>query len=133
MYQKQNILYLELKVNVEKVVFNNNEIGQPNDHSNIFELERVYLDNPNSENTTFKLLGVYFDEYLNFDKHVSYICAKLARSLFCLKRASKVLSQKSLKSLYHALIHPYLLYCINIMSCTSAKKLNRISKMPKKL
>ena len=67
------------------------------------------------------------------DKHVSYICAKLARSLFCLKRASKKLSQKSLKSLYHALIHPYLLYCINIMSCTSAKNLNRISKMPKKL
>ena len=94
----------KIDVNVEKVVFNNNEIGQPNHHSNIFELERVYLDNPNSENTTFKLLGVYFDEYLNFDKPVSYICAKLARSLFCLKRASEKLSQKSLKSL--ALLKP---------------------------
>ena len=65
--------------NIEKVVFNNNEIGKPVDLSQIFEQERVYLENPNQENTTYKLLGVYFDEYLNFDKHISYICANLAK------------------------------------------------------
>ena len=119
--------------NIEKVVFNNNEIGKPVDLSQIFEQERVYLENPNHENTTNKLLGVYFDEYLNFDKHISYICAKLAKSLFCIKRSYKKLSCNALKNIYHALIHPYLLYCINIMSCTSAKNLNRISKMQKKL
>ena len=118
--------------NIEKVVFNSNEIGKPVDLSQIFELERVYLENPNHENTTYKLLGVYFDEYLNFDKHISYICAKLAKSLFCIKRSYKKLSCNALKNIYHALIHPHLLYCINIMSCTSAKNLNRISKIQKK-
>ena len=109
-----------------------NEIGKTDDVSKIFELERVYLDNPNQENTTYKLLGVYFDKYLNFDKHVAYICAKLAKSLFCIKRSYKKLSLHALKSLYHALIHPHLLYCINILSCTSTKNLMRISKIQKK-
>ena len=54
------------------VVFNDNEIGLPNNHSNIFKLERVYNDNPNIEHKSYKLLGVYFDEYLSFDKHCSY-------------------------------------------------------------
>ena len=61
--------------------FNNNEIGQFNDPSKIFELERVYLDNPITDSKTYKLLGVYFDEYLNFDKLVSYLCSKIARSI----------------------------------------------------
>ena len=111
--------------------FNNNEIGQFNDPSNIFELERVYLDNPITDSKTYKLLGVYFDEYLNFDKHVSYLCSKIARSIFCIKRASNKLSLKSLKSLYFALVHPHLLYCSNIISCTSSKDLNRFSKLQK--
>ena len=74
----------------------------------------------------------YFDEYLNFDKHSSFICAKLARSLYCIKRVSNKLSKKSLLSLYYALIHPHLLYCINILSCTSKSNLLRIQKMQKK-
>ena len=52
-------------------MFNNNEIGIENDTSKIFKLERVYLENHNSENRTYKLLGVFFDEYLNFDRHIS--------------------------------------------------------------
>ena len=102
------------------VVFNDNEIGLPNNHSNIFKLERVYNDNPNIEHKSYKLLGVYFDEYLSFDKHCSYICAKLSRSIFCIKRASNKLSLKSLRSLYYALVHPHLLYCNTILNCTSS-------------
>ena len=41
------------------VVFNNNEIGLPNDQSKIFKLERVFNDNPNIEHKSYKLLGVY--------------------------------------------------------------------------
>jgi hypothetical protein len=54
------------------------------------------------------------DEYLSFNKHVSHICAKITRSIFCIKRAANFLSLKSLKSLYYAMIHPHLLYCINL-------------------
>ena len=118
--------------NVGDILFNNNEIGIENDISNIFKLERVCLDNPIPEHRTYKLLGVYFDEYLSFDKHISNICAKLSKANFCIKRASNKLSTKSLKALYYALIHPHLLYCINIISCTSAKNVSRIAKLQKK-
>ena len=84
------------------------------------------------EHQTYKLLGVHFDEYLNIDKHTSYVCAKLSRSLYCIKRASNKLSKKSLMSLYYALIHPHLLYCINILSCTSKSNLSHLQKIQKK-
>ena len=114
------------------VLFNNNDINGHQDPKNIFKLERVFLENINPDHQTYKLLGVHFDEYLNFDKHSSYICAKLSRSLYCIKRVSNKLSKKSLLSLYYALIHPHLLYCINILSCTSKSNLLRIQKMQKK-
>ena len=63
---------------------------------------------------------------------MSFICSKLTRSIYCIKRASNKLSKKSLMSLYYALIHPHLLYCINILSCTSKSNLQRILKMQKK-
>ena len=42
------------------------------------------------------------------------------------------MSLKSLKSLYYALVHPHLLYCINILGCTTTKNISRISKLQKK-
>ena len=118
--------------NIPPVTFNNNEIGVQNDPNNISILERVYIDNPEQEHKYYKLLGVYLDEYLSFDKHVSYICAKLARANFCIKRAANKLSIKALTSLYYALVHPHLLYCNTILNCTSAKNLTKIAKLQKK-
>ena len=108
------------------------EIGVQNDPNNISILERVYIDNPEQEHKYYKLLGVYLDEYLSFDKHVSYICAKLARANFCIKRAANKLSIKALTSLYYALVHPHLLYCNTILNCMSAKNLTKIAKLQKK-
>jgi hypothetical protein len=35
----------------------------------------------------FKLLGVYFDENLNFDLQIKTICKKINRSLYCINKA----------------------------------------------
>jgi len=42
------------------------------------------------------------------------------------------LTKNALKSLYFALIHPHLLYCVNIYSCTTKTHLKRITIIPKK-
>ena len=76
--------------------------------------------------------GLNYDEYQNFDKHCSYICAKISRSILCIKRASNKLSTKSLKSLYYALIHPHLLYCNIIINCSTTTNLQKIFKLKKK-
>ena len=118
--------------NCDKIIFNNNELGAPNNPDLLTHIDRIYTDNPNPDNRYFKLLGVYLDEHLSFNKHADYICAKLSRAIFCIKRSAKNLSLKSLKSLYYALVHPHLLYCINILGCTTTKNISRISKLQKK-
>ena len=85
-FQKPNSLYLERKIDISEtpILFNNNDLNGPQDPNNIFKLERVFLDHVNPDHQTYKLLGVHFDEYLNFDKQTSYICSKLARSIYYL-------------------------------------------------
>ena len=106
----------KIDTNCAKDIFNNNEIGATQNPDLLTQLDRIYIDNPDPENRHFKLLGVYFDEFLNFDKHAEYTCAKLSRAIYCIERSANKLSLKSLKSLYYALVHPHLLYCINIHS-----------------
>ena len=43
-----------------------------------------------------------------------------------------MLPVSSLKTLYFALIHPHLLYCLPIFSCTSPKNISKIYRMQKK-
>ncbi len=72
-------------LNPPKILFNTNELNTPEDPSLIFELERVFSTHPNPIHREYKLLGVYFDEYLNFDKHVKTVCAKLTRANYCIR------------------------------------------------
>jgi hypothetical protein len=81
---------------------------------------------------SFKLLGVYLDEYLNLNKHTAHITAKLSRALFILRRVKHSVSSNSLKKLYYSLFHSHLLYCTNIISCTSQTNINKILVLQKK-
>ena len=51
------------------VVFNSNDLNSPEDQNKIFKLGRIYNDNPDKQERTYKFLGVYLDEYLSFDSH----------------------------------------------------------------
>jgi Reverse transcriptase (RNA-dependent DNA polymerase) len=117
----------------EGVLFNNNDINGPTDNSKIFELDRIFNDNPNPQDRSFKLLGVYLDENLSFDQHCNHVCNKLARSTYIICKIKNQLPKKSLRTLYFALFHSHLLYCLPIYSCTSMKNLNRITIMQKKV
>ncbi len=50
-------------------MFNNNEIGTEEDPDLIYPITRIHND---GKETSFKLLGVQFDEYLSFDDHIIY-------------------------------------------------------------
>ena len=65
-------------------------------------------------------------------KGCPYVCSKLSKALFFLKRAKHFISKTALKSLYFALFHPHLLYCINITSCANQSLLNKITVLQKK-
>ena len=93
------------------LVFNNNEIGQPEDLAFIYDIERIYNDGPTK---SFKLLGVLFDEYLSFDAHISSLCSKISKFLFCINRIKNFINQDTRKTLYYAMVHSHIAYCINV-------------------
>jgi hypothetical protein len=72
-----------------QLVFNNNEIGQIENPALIVPITRVHSD---GDEKSFKLLGVLFDEYLSFDAHITSLCAKISKSLYCLNRIKNLQS-----------------------------------------
>ena len=109
-------------------VFNNNDLNGPQDPSLISNIERV---DSTSDISTFKMLGIHFDENLSFDTHCKRVLKKLNSALFMITRAKHILSTKSLHRLYYAMIHPHLLYCLTIYSYTSAKNIKLLYKKQK--
>ena len=130
-----NLDELITEVNIEPdkgIVYDENEMGMPRNESKITPLVRIYNDNPDPCNRTYKLLGLYLDEHLSFDYHCDHVRTKIAQSNFIISRAKHFLPKKTLKTLYYALVHPHLLYCLPIYSCTSAKNLTKLELIQKK-
>jgi hypothetical protein len=113
------------KINPEECVlfFNNNEPGQPVNPDLIYPIDRIHNNGPEK---SFKLLGVLFDEYLSFDAHISHLCSKISKSLFCINRIKNFVDQNSLIKLYYAMIHSHLSYCINVYGCAYTTNLQRL-------
>jgi hypothetical protein len=105
------------------LLFNNNELGQPEDPNLITQIDRIYNE---GQDKHFKLLGVLFDEYLSFDAHISLICSKISKSLFCINRIKNFVNKDSLQQLYYAMIHSHLSYCLNVYSCANTTALQRL-------
>jgi hypothetical protein len=106
-----------------QVVFNSNETGTLNDPLLISPIERIH----NEGNTkSFKLLGVLLDEYLSFDAHIDNICSKISKSLFCINRVKNFSDEKTRKTLYFAMVHSHIVYCLSIYSCANMSSLNKL-------
>jgi hypothetical protein len=106
-----------------QLMFNENEIGQPEDPELIHPIERIHNE---GTSRNFKILGVLFDEFLSFDDHISHLCAKVSKSLFCINRIKNFVSQETKKTLYSAMIHSHLVYCMSIYGCANKTSLNKL-------
>jgi len=111
------------------IVFDDNDSDSPFDISKITKLDRVHMAHQSPDSRYYKLLGVLLDENLTFNDHVSCLCSKLSRSIYCLNKVKNFLPPQALKTLYFSLIHSHLLYCLTIYSCTSKSNLEKIAKM----
>jgi len=105
------------------LLFNNNEPGLPEDPNQISTIDRIYNEGPEP---SFKLLGVMIDEYLSFNAHISHVCAKVSKSLFCINRIKNFVNKATLKLLYYAMVHSHLSYCLNVYSCANTTNLQRL-------
>ena len=114
------------------VIYNENEPGKPYDHDKVTVLERYHDKHDNANCRAYKLLGVYLDEHLTLDYHVSHLSKKLTRSLYCIKMAKNNLNPSGMRSLYFALIHSHLGYCPTILNCLSTANKNKLFKLQKR-
>jgi hypothetical protein len=94
-----------------KIMYNSTELGLPDDPLYIMSIDRISNE---SNEKSFKLLGVLFDEYLSFEPHVKYLCSQVSKSLYCINRVKNFIDLNSLKKLYFAMIHTKLAYSLNV-------------------
>ncbi len=111
------------------LVYNTTELGHETDPSLLSPVERVHN---NSAKKSFKLLGVYFDEYLSFDSHANHLCMKMSKSLYCLNKVKNFVSTDALEKLYFALVHSSMTYCINVYGSANKTMLQALILKQKK-
>jgi hypothetical protein len=108
-------------------------IDSNNENENFLHLKtRIERISVNSTVPAIKFLGVYLDPKLNFNYHIMQIVKKISKSLYVIQSTKNLLSEKSLKSLYYALVHSHLIYGIHLWSCTSHANINILTKLQKK-
>jgi hypothetical protein len=118
-------------MNGRQIVYDDNE-PLADDPRLVVPLERYHDGHPKPECRAYKLLGIHLDEHLNFNYHTNFLCNKLSRSLFCIRRAKNILTPTALKTLYFAFIQSHLNYCPTILSSISQQNFNQIKLIQKK-
>ncbi len=81
---------------------------------------------------TTKFLGVVLDDKLKWTNHCQYIKGKIARGLGILVKARKVLSLKTITSLYYSFLYPYIIYGIEVWGTTYDYNINALLKLQKR-
>ena len=66
------------------------------------------------------------DENLTWKTHVELVENKISKNVGILSKASRYLNSKSLRSIYFALVHPYVNYANIAWASTNKTYLNRI-------
>ena len=111
------------------ITYNSTEIGLPTDPALVSPIERIYNE---GRETSFKLLGILLDEYLSFNDHISMLTRKISKSLYCINRVKNFVDQKSLRTMYFAMIHSIMAYGINIYGCATKTSLEKLRLAQKK-
>ena len=102
------------------------------DSGQIFHLNLKIDDTVIDKVETTKFLGVMIDPKFLWHNHISYLSAKIAKSLYILSRIRFKLSRKYLIQLYHSLIYPHLNYCNILWGNASSTALNHLKILQKR-
>jgi hypothetical protein len=107
-----------LSLNPPKTKFIVFKGGTKNVDFNIFDIsvDGTHLEQFGSQfkEKTTKFLGVFVDECLSWKYHLTHVKNKISRALYGITQVKHFLPKDSLKTLYLALIQPYISYGILI-------------------
>ena len=86
-----------------------------------------------AKTSSLKYLSVIVDHKLNWIDHISYVRNKVSKGIGIMYKTRRFLNKKSLLSLYHSCIYPYLIYCIEIWDCAAPSHLHSLLLLQKKI
>ena len=93
---------------------------------------KMELDNFKTDNSTYeKLLGVHFDNRLNFDYHISGLCKKAGKKINVIVRARQYMNLSKRKILMNAFYESHFKYGPLIWMChsrTNKRKIDRLDE-----
>ena len=96
--------------------------------------DSIVMDNTIlAKTSSLKYLGVIVDHKLNWIEHISYVRNKVSKGIGIMYKARRFLNKKSLLSLYHSYIYPYLIYCIEVWGCAAPSHLHSLFLLQKKI
>lgn len=80
-----------------------------------------------------KFLGLILQDNLKWEKHIDYVCNKINRNSYILKRLSQYLPANLLLTIYYGVIYSHLNYGIEIWGSAAAKYMDRLLVIQKKV
>lgn len=93
----------------------------------------IHMDNVSLKRTTCsKFLGVYLDELLSWEAHISHVAGKISKSIGVIRKVRDKLPRDTCLSLYDSLIMPYLSYCHTVWGCAPKTRLQRLNLLQKR-
>ena len=98
----------KLTINIKKtnlLVFKSRQKKLMKENLDI-KIKNEYITQRQSVN----ILGVFFDQNLNWKEHIHTISGKISRSIGIISRSRFYLSQRTLFKLYYSFVYPYLYY-----------------------
>ena len=96
------------------------------------DLNVYYIDSLVSRQEICKYLGVHLDFKLNFLDHIRLVESKVAKAVGILSKLRSQLPKFTLLLLYHALIHPHLIYALPLWGCTFSSYLQKLQLLQNK-
>jgi len=79
--------------------------------------------------TTFKNLGVVFDEFMTWKAHADYVCKKVASRVSILGRVRGFVSKEAATLVRNALILPLFDYCVIAWSSLLQQDIHRLRRL----
>ena len=97
------------------------------------ECLRLFLNNTViSQVESTKFLGVYIDQHLTWNTHISSISSKIAKNIGIISRISHILPTNICLKLYYSLVYPYLSYCTMVWASTYSSRLAQLITLQKR-
>ena len=129
----------KLQKNIKRIfrwIYNNNLISNPEKIHLIVRTKKnleIQVSNYSIRNEdSFKLLGIHFNNYLNFDYHVNQLCKKASKKLHALARIAKYMDINKRRMLMKAFVSSQFSYCPLIWMFHSRKMEHRINSIHKR-